>query len=90
MFERFSAWYFGPDMEERYKSIYLWFIAITQVASLLAMFGPVRGLGPALWMASVMVDWLLHGLKVDGWWPLSMLGGSVIISIVGVNLLILA
>lgn len=78
MLETFCAWYFGPEMEERDKRPYLHFILVTHLAALLAMFGSVRGLGPAMWAAAMLLDFYMHAEKVDGRFPLSMLGGPCI------------
>lgn len=89
MLEKFSSWYFGPEMKEKDKWPYLHFIFVTHLAALLAIFGPVRGLGPAMWTAAMLIDFYMHIEKVDGRYPLSMLGGLCILICTAIILLTL-
>lgn len=90
MLERFSRWYFGPDMEEKDKRPYLHFIMVTHLASLLAMFGPIRGLGPCMWAAAMLLDFFMHARKIDGRYPLSMPGALCVAGLSGSILLLFA
>lgn len=83
MLERFSQWYFGPDMEEKDKRPYLYFIMVTHLAALLVMGGPIRGLGPCMWASAMLLDFFMHARKIDGRYPLSMPGALCILGFSG-------
>lgn len=83
MLERFSQWYFGPDMEEKNKRPYLHFIMVTHLVSLLAMGGPIRGLGPCMWASALLLDVFMHVRKIDGRYPLSMPGALFVAGLAG-------
>jgi hypothetical protein len=87
MLDKFSSWYFGTEMEGKDKQPYLHCIFVTHLAALLAMFGPVQGLGPAMWTAAMLLDFYMHIERVDGRYPLSMLGGLCILIFTAIILL---
>ena len=83
MLERFSQWYLGPDMEEKDKWPYLYFIVVTHLAAFLAMFGPIRRMGPCMWAAAMLLDLFMHARKIDGRYPLSMPGALCLSGLAG-------
>lgn len=83
MFEKFCAWYFGPNMEVKDQKPYLLFMTVTHMACFLALFGPIRKLGTAMWVAAMLMDLLMHSTKVHGRFPLAMPMGVLVATMAG-------